>query len=128
MCFDISAILAFGLRVAGARHQTLIPSTLPVTAMAQLTKNLQASAITPVTSGRDTPPRNADGTVNASIEISRGDRRKWKLDMAANARAVDRVMPESIGGFPVNYGFVPQTVSFDADPFDALVLGRISFL
>jgi inorganic pyrophosphatase len=61
--------------------------------------------------------------VNAYIEISRGDRRKWELDMGAHARAIDRVMPESVGGYPVNYGFVPQTVSYDGDPFDALVLG-----
>jgi inorganic pyrophosphatase len=32
-------------------------------------------------------------------------------------------MPEELGGYPVNYGFVPQTVSYDGDPFDALVLG-----
>ena len=61
--------------------------------------------------------------MNAYIEISRGDRRKWELDMRANARAIDRMMPESVGGYPVNYGFVPQTVSYDGDPFDALVLG-----
>ena len=24
--------------------------------------------------------------------------------MGANARAIDRIMPESIGGYPVNYG------------------------
>ncbi len=43
--------------------------------------------------------------------------------MRANARAIDRVIAEDIGGYPVNYGFVPQTVSYDGDPFDALVLG-----
>jgi inorganic pyrophosphatase len=43
--------------------------------------------------------------------------------MGANARAIDRMMPTDIGGYPVNYGFVPQTVSYDGDPFDALVLG-----
>ena len=43
--------------------------------------------------------------------------------MAANKRAIDRVMPESIGGYPVNYGFIPQTISYDGDPFDVLVLG-----
>ena len=43
--------------------------------------------------------------------------------MKANARAIDRVMPPEIGGYPVNYGFVPQTVSYDGDPFDVLVLG-----
>ena len=72
---------------------------------------------------RDTPPTNADGTVNAYIEIARGDRNKWEFDMARNQRAIDRVIPEKIGGYVVNYGFVPQTVSYDGDPFDALVLG-----
>jgi inorganic pyrophosphatase len=33
------------------------------------------------------------------------------------------MIPVAIGGYPVNYGFVPQTVSYDGDPFDALVLG-----
>lgn len=61
--------------------------------------------------------------MNAYVEIPRGDRRKWEFDMRRNARAIDRVMPVEIGGYPVNYGFVPQTVSHDGDPFDALVLG-----
>jgi inorganic pyrophosphatase len=43
--------------------------------------------------------------------------------MRANLRRIDRVMPMDVGGYPVNYGFVPQTVSYDGDPFDALVLG-----
>ena len=30
---------------------------------------------------RDTPPMNADGTVNGYVEIARGDRRKWEFDM-----------------------------------------------
>ena len=59
---------------------------------------------------RDMLPFGADSTVNAYIEISRGDRRKWEFDMGANAPAIDRVIPEDIGGYPVNYGFVPQTV------------------
>ena len=43
--------------------------------------------------------------------------------MGVNARGIDRVMPDTLGGYPINYGFVPQTVSYDGDPFDALVLG-----
>jgi len=72
---------------------------------------------------RDTAPINPDGTVNGYIEIARGDRRKWELDIAANKRAIDRMIPLSIGGYPVNYGIVPQTISYDGDPFDVLVLG-----
>jgi inorganic pyrophosphatase len=33
------------------------------------------------------------------------------------------MISERIGGYPVNYGFVPQTISYDGDPFDVLVLG-----
>jgi len=66
---------------------------------------------------------NDDRTVNAYIEIGRGDRRKWELDISANSRAIDRMIPIDVGGYPVNYGIVPQTISYDGDPFDALVLG-----
>jgi inorganic pyrophosphatase len=72
---------------------------------------------------RDTEPLGADGTLVGYVEITRGERTKWEFDIAANRRAVDRVMNESVGGYPVNYGFVPQTISFDGDPFDVLVLG-----
>lgn len=60
--------------------------------------------------------------MNAYIEIPRGEKRKFEFDMRANARAVDRVMPDSLI-YPVNYGIVPQSVFYDGDPFDALVLG-----
>ena len=109
--------------VAAAQPQSLAPDALPATAAAQLVESLEAARRHSVHVWRDTPPRNADGTVNVYVEISRGDRRKWELDMRTHARAIDRVMPESVGGYPVNYGFVPQTVSYDGDPFDALVLG-----
>lgn len=119
--FLVVAAIASG--VAVAHSQSVAPDTLPAAAAAQLAGSLEAARGHSRHVWRDTPPTNADGTVNAFIEISRGDRRKWELDMRANARAVDRVMPEAVGGYPVNYGFVPQTVSYDGDPFDALVLG-----
>ena len=119
----LAAVMGLAVGLTGAQNPSLIPDTLPARATDQLIRSLQASARHTRHVWRDTPPRNGDGTVNAYIEISRGDRRKWELDMAANARAIDRVMPRNIGGYPVNYGFVPQTVSFDGDPFDALVLG-----
>ena len=98
-------------------------NVLPPLGTTQLSTSLDAATGHPRHIWRDTAPVNDDGTVNAYIEISRGDRRKWEFDMRANARAIDRVIAEDIGGYPVNYGFVPQTVSYDGDPFDALVLG-----
>lgn len=99
------------------------PVVLPATAVTTLNASLNASRVHKTHQWRDTPPTNSDGTVNAYIEIARGDRRKWEFDMGANRREIDRMIPVDIGGYPVNYGFVPQTVSYDGDPFDALVLG-----
>ena len=96
---------------------------LPAGAGMRLAQGLDAAATHSTHVWRDTRPLNEDGSVNAYIEISRGDRRKWEFDIGANARAVDRMMPADVGGYPVNYGFVPQTISYDGDPFDALVLG-----
>ena len=116
-------VTALASGVAFAQSQNFAPDTLPARASAQLVKSLQAARAHSKHVWRDTQPRNADGTINAYIEIARGDRQKWELDMGANARAIDRMIPENVGGYPVNYGFVPQTVSYDGDPFDALVLG-----
>jgi inorganic pyrophosphatase len=108
--------------VAG-QNLTRPPDVLPASATSALAANLKAAAAHAKHVWRDTAPTNRDGTVNAYIEIAKGDRRKWEFDMGANARAIDRMIPTDIGGYPVNYGFVPQTVSYDGDPFDALVLG-----
>ena len=99
------------------------PPTLPAAATRQLADSLARSAPAASHIWRDVPPVNGDGTVNAYIEVARGDARKWEFDMGLNRRAIDRVMPPQIGGYPVNYGFVPQTISYDGDPFDVLVLG-----
>lgn len=99
------------------------PAVLPESAAATLVASLDAARAHARHVWRDTPPFAADALVNAFIEIPRGERRKWEFDMRANRRVVDRVMPADVGGYPVNYGFVPQTVSYDGDPFDALVLG-----
>ena len=115
--------LAVMLHVAAAQGAGVPPRTLPAPATAQLVQSLDASRQHASHVWRDRPPINADGTVNAYIEIPLGEIRKWEFDMKANARAIDRVMPDAIGGYPVNYGFVPQTVSYDGDPFDVLVLG-----
>ncbi len=115
------AALACGTTALGQQQPAL--DELPATATARLASSLDAARPHPSHVWRDTPPTNADGTMNAYIEIARGDRRKWEFDINANARAIDRMIPEDVGGYPVNYGFVPQTISYDGDPFDALVLG-----
>ena len=109
--------------VVAAQVTSLPPRELPEKAATHLVQSLDAAREHPSHVWRDTKPINDDGTVNAYVEIPRGEVRKFEFDMRANARAIDRVMPPEIGGYPVNYGFVPQTVSYDGDPFDALVLG-----
>ena len=109
--------------VTAAQTPAPAPNVLPAAAARTLAASLDASRPHARHIWRDTPPLTNDGAVNAYIEIARGDRRKWEFDMAKNARAIDRVMPADVGPYPVNYGFVPQTVSYDGDPFDVLVLG-----
>src|SRR5688572_18617930 len=106
-----------------AQDVTRPAPTPPAVATRALERSLSASAAHKKHLWRDTRPINPDGTVNAYIEIARGDRQKWEFDMAAHERRIDRMIAAEIGGYPVNYGFVPQTVSYDGDPFDALVLG-----
>ncbi len=113
-------LLPCGLAAQSAQRPL---NVLPPIATTQLAASLKAATGHTRHVWRDTPPLTKDGMVNGYIEIPRGERRKFEFDMRANERAIDRVMPEDIGGYPVNYGFVPQTVSYDGDPFDVLVLG-----
>jgi inorganic pyrophosphatase len=106
-----------------AAAQSSPPVELPAVATSRLVDSLEVSKPHVAHVWRDTAPINEDGTINGYVEITRGDRRKFEFDMKANERAIDRMIPPSVGGYPVNYGFVPQTVSYDGDPFDVLVLG-----
>jgi inorganic pyrophosphatase len=117
----VFALLVLPLTAGG--QDVRPPRMLPASAATTLVASLNAAERHTTHLWQDTPAFNDDGTVNAYIEIARGDRRKWEFNMAANGRAIDRTLPVSVGGFPVNYGYVPQTVSYDGDPFDALVLG-----
>jgi inorganic pyrophosphatase len=98
------------------------PATLPSSASAKLRESLNAAKAHKQHVWRDTPPFQGE-LLNGYIEIPLGGRQKFELNMSKNAPAVDRVIPEKIGGYPVNYGIVPQTISYDGDPFDVLVLG-----
>jgi inorganic pyrophosphatase len=119
-----AALLALGLQaLALAQPTPQPPDILPPAAVDKLAASFDAASTHRRHAWRDTPPTNAAGTVNAYIEIPRGERRKFEFDMHGNTRAVDRIMPADFGAYPVNYGFVPQTISYDGDPFDVLVLG-----
>ena len=100
-----------------------LPSVLPTAATTDLAASLERAAAHTDHPWADVPPFRADGVVNAYVEIARGDRREWELDIGASRRIVDRWIPAETGGYPVNYGFMPQTIFLDGDPLDALVLG-----
>jgi inorganic pyrophosphatase len=72
---------------------------------------------------RDTPAVHADSTVSVFVEIAPGSSEKHEFDMKRNRLELDRRIPESVGGYPTGYGFIPQTIGVDGDPFDGLVLG-----
>lgn len=72
---------------------------------------------------RDVDTYTASGLLRAYVEIPRGVSKKWEYDPATNGLRLDRTLDASLGGYPVNYGFVPQTIGPDGDPFDVLVLG-----
>jgi inorganic pyrophosphatase len=60
-------------------------------------------------------------TVNALIEIPQGSRTKYEIDKETGLLKLDRVIYSSFH-YPVNYGFIPQTLGQDGDPLDILVL------
>ncbi|GAB3425101.1 inorganic diphosphatase [Niabella aquatica] len=64
---------------------------------------------------------NAPEYVNAIIEIPEGSRSKYEIDKDTGLLKLDRVIYSSFH-YPVNYGFIPQTLGQDMDPLDILVL------
>ena len=63
---------------------------------------------------------NAPLAVNAVIEIPQGSRAKYEVDKATGLLKLDRVIYSSFH-YPINYGFIPQTLGQDGDPLDILV-------
>ena len=60
-------------------------------------------------------------SVNALIEIPQGSRCKYEIDKKTGLLKLDRVIYSSFH-YPVNYGFIPQTLGQDNDPLDILVM------
>ena len=55
------------------------------------------------------------------IEIPEGSRAKYEIDKKTGLLKLDRVIYSSFL-YPVNYGFIPQTLGQDHDPLDILVI------
>ena len=63
----------------------------------------------------------APKVVNALIEIPEGSKSKYEIDKKTGLLKLDRVIYSSFH-YPVNYGFIPQTLGKDGDPLDILVM------
>src|SRR6478609_3617832 len=68
---------------------------------------------------------NAPEYLNAIIEIPRGSRAKYEVDKESGLIKLDRVIYASMY-YPLNYGFIPQTLGEDHDPLDIVVLTQVS--
>ncbi len=68
---------------------------------------------------------NKNGTVNGIIEISRGSKAKYEVDKKSGLLRLDRVVFAAFA-YPINYGFIPQSLGDDGDPLDILVLSEVS--
>ncbi len=55
------------------------------------------------------------------IEIEQGSKNKYELDKETGLIILDRVLYTSTH-YPMNYGFIPHTLSGDGDPLDVFVL------
>ena len=76
-----------------------------------------------VPAGRDLP-----NDFNVIIEIPmNGAPIKYELDKETGAMFVDRFMSTAMH-YPLNYGYIPQTLSEDGDPVDVLVLTPVPLI
>ena len=64
---------------------------------------------------------NPPAELNMVIEVTSGSRSKFEYNPDWEAFVLDRIIPSSVV-FPVEYGFVPQTIWADGDPLDSMVL------
>jgi len=69
--------------------------------------------------------KNPPEQVNGIIEIPRGSRAKYEIDKESGLIKLDRVIYASMY-YPLNYGFIPQTLGEDHDPLDIVVLTQVS--
>jgi inorganic pyrophosphatase len=59
--------------------------------------------------------------VDVIIEIAKGSHIKYEYDKAKNTLICDRILHTPMK-YPFNYGFIPNTLSEDGDPLDAVIL------
>ena len=61
--------------------------------------------------------------VNCIVEIPKGTNTKYEYDENLNIFKLDRCLVSSLQ-YPINYGFIPQTIALDDAPLDVLVFNH----
>jgi inorganic pyrophosphatase len=61
--------------------------------------------------------------VNCIIEIPKGTNTKYEYNEDLNVFELTRCLVSSLQ-YPINYGFIPQTIALDKDPLDVLVFNH----
>jgi inorganic pyrophosphatase len=67
------------------------------------------------------PEEPAGGTVDVIVEVPAGTRNKYEVDDRTGTLRLTRRLPATFA-FPADYGYIPETLSEDGDPLDALVM------
>ena len=68
------------------------------------------------------PGKNPPEVFNVVIEIpANSSPVKYEVDKDTGALTVDRFLGTAMQ-YPVNYGYIPQTIAGDGDPVDVLVI------
>lgn len=70
-------------------------------------------------------PRKTKDTINVIIEIEKGSKNKYEIDKETGIITLDRVM-YTAQSYPFDYGFVPNTLWYDGDPLDVVLLTSYS--
>jgi inorganic pyrophosphatase len=65
--------------------------------------------------------------INVIVEIGKGSKNKYEVDKETGLIALDRVMHTS-QDYPIDYGFVPQSLWHDNDPLDVVILSTYPFV
>uniref|UniRef100_A0A6C0HGT9 inorganic diphosphatase n=1 Tax=viral metagenome TaxID=1070528 RepID=A0A6C0HGT9_9ZZZZ len=60
-------------------------------------------------------------SVNVFIEIAKGSHIKYEYDKEKRALVCDRILHTPFK-YEFNYGFIPNTLSLDGDPIDAVII------
>ena len=61
--------------------------------------------------------------INCIVEIPKGTNTKYEYDENLNIFKLDRCLVSSLQ-YPINYGFIPQTIALDDDPLDVLIFNH----